>query len=58
VTDSHRVVGSIELLEIVSAEERRNRKNLLGGQRLSFRKAKKRLGELALSPPCPPPQCF
>lgn len=39
MTDSHRVVGSIELLEIVSAEERRNRKNLLGGQRLSFRKA-------------------
>lgn len=27
MTDSHRNVGSIELLEIVSAEEQRNRKN-------------------------------
>lgn len=31
MTDSHRNVGSIEPLEIVSAEERRNRKNQLRG---------------------------
>lgn len=55
MTDSRRVLGSIELLEIVSAEERGNRKYLLEGQRHSFREGKKKAGALALSPPLPPP---